>query len=377
MLRLLAWCVLTLVLMIGVDGSLPRVSGQSSEGLRQRRSANRSQRSAVRDRLLVTKQHQQHLLQQLATARGELRSAQQRLKAAQDRLEATRRQLRSVREKHAQMKERLDEQNAAFGARLRALYTRGPSTYLAVVLDAEDFTEFVARGYLARFVIEEDAALLDEIEVQRQRFAAQQAELEELERRQAVERTRHAQETARVQERAARVSTAKSEVDAQRRRLEAQLAQLEAESRAIESMLAGKRPRYTGPSTWSGRWLMPIAGGRVGSRYGMRFHPILHRWRMHSGVDVGAGSGTPIRAAERGLVIYAGYRRGYGNTIMVDHGGGVVTLYAHCSRLVGPVGQMVARGQTIAYVGSTGLSTGPHVHFEVRRNGKPVDPLRE
>lgn len=155
--------------------------------------------------------------------------------------------------------------------------------------------------------------------------------------------------------------------------------QLIAESRALEAQIrayqAARRASGTEVSPFRGSLLMPIAGGRVGSGYGQRFHPILKRTRMHTGVDIGASTGTPIRAAAPGVVISANYRGGYGNCVVIDHGGGLSTLYGHCSRLYVSAGQRVSRGQTIAAVGSTGLSTGPHLHFEVRINGAPVNPM--
>src|SRR5207245_1044862 len=97
--------------------------------------------------------------------------------------------------------------------------------------------------------------------------------------------------------------------------------------------------------------------------------------RMHTGVDIGAGYGSPIYAAASGEVIFAGYMRGYGNTVIIDHGGGVSTLYGHCSALLVHEGQGVSKGENIARVGSTGMATGPHLHWEVRRNGTPVNPM--
>jgi murein DD-endopeptidase MepM/ murein hydrolase activator NlpD len=106
----------------------------------------------------------------------------------------------------------------------------------------------------------------------------------------------------------------------------------------------------------------------------MRFHPILKTYRMHTGIDLGAGMGTKVFSAEWGIVRRAEWLGGYGNTIMVDHGGGIWTLYGHLSKINVKVGQTVARGEVIGLVGSTGWSTGPHLHFEVRENGTPVNP---
>jgi murein DD-endopeptidase MepM/ murein hydrolase activator NlpD len=125
----------------------------------------------------------------------------------------------------------------------------------------------------------------------------------------------------------------------------------------------------------SSGWGMPASGG-VTSGFGMRFHPVLHRTKLHTGTDFGAGYGAPIYAAKSGTVIFAGWQTAYGNMVIIDHGGGFSTLYGHASSLNVSGGQSVRRGQHIANVGSTGFSTGPHLHFEIRVNGSPVNPLR-
>jgi murein DD-endopeptidase MepM/ murein hydrolase activator NlpD len=138
----------------------------------------------------------------------------------------------------------------------------------------------------------------------------------------------------------------------------------------IQSQSLNRNLRYSG-----GRLLWPTTSNLITSYFGYRVHPIYGTTRFHSGIDIGAPYGAPIYAAESGRVILASYYDGYGNCIIIDHGDGVSTLYAHCSSIIVKVGQYVSKGQIIGYVGSTGNSTGPHLHFEVRINGNPVNPF--
>lgn len=129
-----------------------------------------------------------------------------------------------------------------------------------------------------------------------------------------------------------------------------------------------------GTSAVDGMIRSPIAGAGLSSGFGMRFHPLLHRTRMHSGVDYGARTGTPIMSTAPGRVIFAGRQGGYGNQVQVRHNNGIVTTYSHMSKFAARTGQTVAAGQVIGYVGSTGLSTGPHLHYEVHVAGRAVNP---
>ena len=142
---------------------------------------------------------------------------------------------------------------------------------------------------------------------------------------------------------------------------------------AIEAASAPAPTVDTGTTANSGGWVRPIPGA-VTSGFGMRVHPITGQNRMHNGWDMDAPHGAPIKAAKAGRVILSGVKGGYGNTVMIDHGGGFVTLYAHQSKLGVSVGETVGAGEVIGYIGSTGQSTGPHLHFEIRVNGSPVNP---
>jgi murein DD-endopeptidase MepM/ murein hydrolase activator NlpD len=157
-------------------------------------------------------------------------------------------------------------------------------------------------------------------------------------------------------------------------------ADLLAESASITSQIRSlaSKPSFQRVLKSTGSFMWPISG-RINSGFGYRFHPIHHRTILHTGLDIGGPNGGAIHAADGGQVIWAGWKGGYGKTIMINHGNkngrNLVTLYGHMSRLAVSSGQSVSKGQVVGYEGSTGYSTGPHLHFEVRVDGAPVNPL--
>ncbi len=165
--------------------------------------------------------------------------------------------------------------------------------------------------------------------------------------------------------------------DAQIDEFEGELASLAREESSIRAQIAAAAaPKTSTEVTTSSSGIVRPVPGAISSGFGVRIHPITGTKRMHNGVDMNASQGDPIRAAKAGSVILASVKGGYGNTVMIDHGGGMVTLYAHQSRIGVSVGQKVSAGAVIGYIGSTGDSTGPHLHFEVRINGNPVNPSK-
>jgi murein DD-endopeptidase MepM/ murein hydrolase activator NlpD len=150
--------------------------------------------------------------------------------------------------------------------------------------------------------------------------------------------------------------------------------ELEATSRELVSIIAQLEAEQKGTGGGTGTFIWPTAGP-ITSYYGLRLHPILGTYRMHYGLDIGAPYGQSIYAADSGVVIFANWMGGYGLTLIIDHGDGLSTLYAHTSDILVNVGDAVNQGQVVAKVGSTGYSTGPHLHFEVRVNGEPQNPL--
>ncbi|HUP87056.1 MAG TPA: peptidoglycan DD-metalloendopeptidase family protein [Acidimicrobiales bacterium] len=166
-----------------------------------------------------------------------------------------------------------------------------------------------------------------------------------------------------------------SEVRSQVKEFEAQIASLKKESDAIAALLRARQRSQRILPTAKGVLAVPVPGS-ITSGFGSRVHPIFETVRMHTGVDFSASTGTPVKASEAGSVAVAAVRGGYGNAVILDHDNGLATLYGHLSRFAVDEGATVARGQVIGYSGSSGFSTGPHLHFEVRVNGNPVDPVR-
>jgi murein DD-endopeptidase MepM/ murein hydrolase activator NlpD len=291
----------------------------------------------------------------------------------------------------------LRRHNDAYRNRLVQIYEHSDTGYLSVLLGATSFSEFVERFHDLQLVVQADQKAIVERKAAEKAVRQVQAQLDgtQLE----LEGLAHQQEQARAQlqgladERGQLLAGAAQ----QRRQVAQEVEQLEEISAADEANLealivqrqqelaaeraAAERARRAGqpapppPATaGSGYFQWPVTGP-ITSPFGWRIHPISGLRRFHEGIDIAASMGTTIGAAEAGRVIYAGWYGGYGNYISIDHGGGVSTGYGHCSRIYVSVGQDVARGQAIGAVGSTGNSTGPHLHFEVRINGKPIDPL--
>lgn len=241
--------------------------------------------------------------------------------------------------------------------------------YLAIAAEA-DRAEIDDLDALRRRVEHARSGLEDQREearAARDVVADEQAKIVRLKREQQRARSQVADEVANQE-------ALLSQIDAKTDRWNSEIAALKAESNSIATLLRGRQGGQQLVGGGSGILGRPVSG-LLTSTFGSRLHPILGTTRMHNGVDFGAGHGTPVLAAADGEVVWAGPRGGYGNAVIIDHGNTLATLYAHLSSTGVSVGEAVSRGQVVGAVGSTGMSTGPHLHFEVRESGNPVNPL--
>jgi murein DD-endopeptidase MepM/ murein hydrolase activator NlpD len=306
----------------------------------------------------------------------------ERLQSTSARLDESRVEQRHVATELERAQHRLVSIRGQVRQRLRAIYLTGTGSWLTAMVRSQSVGDVVSRGFLMRTVAHKDQELFIAYQREANAVRVQKANQDRLVLQVSrLERTETAQR-ADLDDARMRQSHVLERLHLKEGELEETLAQFAVDEQNISAQIAAyaRRPRAPGTSAtpslpeFRGSLSMPVAG-RIGDRFGMRYHPILHITRMHSGVDLVAPAGTPIHAAAAGNVISTSYMRGYGNVVILDHGGGVSTVYAHCSRILCSAGERVSRGQEIAEVGSTGLATGPHCHFEVRMNGHAVDPL--
>lgn len=270
--------------------------------------------------------------------------------------------------------EKLDQQEDTFNQRLRVMYKNGNVGYLEVLLSSGDIKEFLSRKDMIQEIAEYDKDLILFMKEQRDIIDTKKNELEG--QRASVEVTK-----SKLEARKRDLERVTRDKELLMGRLQEDIKAFEKEydklndyAKEIASKIV-KLQRVTSPYS-GGKMAWAVPGySRISSYYGYRIHPIFKTKKLHTGIDIPAPTGTPITAASDGTVIFADWLGGYGKAIMVDHGGGIVTLYGHNSSFTASVGKKVKRGETIAKAGSTGNSTGPHLHFEVRKNGAYVDPL--
>jgi murein DD-endopeptidase MepM/ murein hydrolase activator NlpD len=361
--------------------ALPTLPGARGQGLWGRLRSNKAQKAATQERLKDIKAEQATRRNVLSAAQRDARRAKEAYGSAKEQLATTRSRLRTARKELAACTARLERHDAALCTRVKVMYEVGEPSYLEVLLDASSFSDFVERADYMQRVAETDAQLLVKFTAEKEKAKALRSRLEEAETRERREAAELARIKARHEQQAAAAERLLRQANSERAAEEAQLAALEEASNEIEQMLAqvqrgqGSQAdlRYSG--TWSGWGSAPIqAGYRVSSTYGYRIHPISGRRSFHDGVDLACSSGTPIHAAAAGRVVHSGWYGAYGIAVIVDHGGGWSTLYGHCTSAAVGSGQTVSAGQVVGYVGSTGYSTGPHLHYSVRYYGSPRSP---
>ncbi|WP_188399241.1 murein hydrolase activator EnvC [Sporomusa sp. GT1] len=330
------------------------------------------QMEAQQSKVAQAQQQVDSVSDQLRLIQGDLDAAAADYKSILAKLEATEQQIELNTELLAKVEKNLAERSQILNKRMRDIYKNGQVNYLDVLFGAADFVDFTTRADLLKRVVNLDMTLVAQVKAERELVVQKRAELERdkaaITELKAEAAAKKAIIEARKNDREKVLDDAVSERDTAERAYQ----ELMETSRQIEQMI--RRSQKGGAVEGTGALLWP-ASGPITSPFGWRTHPIFGTQRFHSGIDIGADYGDAIAAADNGTVIFSGWMGGYGKAVIIDHGGGISTLYAHNSELLVEEGYRVYKGQTISRCGSTGYSTGPHLHFEVRENGSPVSPM--
>jgi murein DD-endopeptidase MepM/ murein hydrolase activator NlpD len=332
-------------------------------------------------RLQVVNQREEDLSRQLARTQDELFDTRETIDTLQVRMRRLRVQLETIEYNLSILRAYLTKQKKALMARMKDIYSNDELDYIACLLNSTNFADFLNRMDFLSLIIQSDYKVIDDVKLKTRKYEAMK-ELR-LEKMGEISKTKndYAYNEQCLSKLEGNRKNILAQVSAQRREIADYVTQLEHLSKAMEEKLENMilyeqklnrsgKVRLTGTGIFS--W--PV-NGSISSPYGWRVHPIYGGYRFHTGVDLCANYGEIISSSSDGIVIYTGWDGGYGNTVVIDHGSGYSSLYAHCSSILVRKGQTVYKGEAIARVGSTGNSTGPHLHFEIRQNGSPINPM--
>ncbi len=275
-----------------------------------------------------------------------------------------------------------DEQYEATKARMVQMYKNQKVGYIQVVFSSNSFWEAINRLEYIRRISEKDNTLLDTyqaqidyIEVQKEKIESEKSDLDLLQKREISKKNELEEARAAKQVAIDKLESEAGKLAGEISKLEEISEQLEEDIKKLTEEMEAKNKNQIPTQYTGGTFTWPVPGYyRISSEYNPRTSPISGNYEFHTGIDIPAGYGEDVVAAGDGVVITAGWINGYGNTVMISHGSGIVTLYGHNSSVVVSQGQTVSKGQVVAKIGSTGYSTGNHCHFEVRVNGSHTSP---
>lgn len=363
-----------LIALALVFSSIMQASGESVQDLKKQQERIQKEIEDTKKEIEAMQKETKNLDGQIKELDLRVSNAASELGNVEKELEILNIEIENTMTSLKEAEENIEERTETFNQRLRVMYKNGNAGYLEVLLSSANIKDFLSRQEMIQSIADYDKELIKYMKEQRDIIEENKITLEgqrasvEITKAKLEERKRNLERTSREKE----LLMADLAMDI--KAFEKEYDKLNDFAKEIESKIV-KLQKNTGPYS-GGKMAWPVPGhSRISSPYGYRIHPIFKVKKLHTGIDIPAPTGTSITAAAAGTVIYSDWLGGYGKVIMIDHGGGVASLYAHNSALVVSEGQSVKRGDVISKAGSTGNSTGPHLHFEVRKDGAYVDPI--
>lgn len=386
------------VIMIGstVLGALSMAAAASKSELKNKLADIKSQKAEVQKQIEGYKADQQEYAGQIGTLNNKINLTESEIEATQEILDELDRNIEKTEQELEETTEQLHEKEDLFATRIRVMYENGDTSYMDVLLSSENFSDMLSNMEIVSQIMDYDKGVVEEYTALKESIEQMKAELEsdradKQEYMDSLEDQKDELESDRAalkkvlakvennldyaEQTALKMQAEENEVNAEIERLSREEA--EAARKAAEAAKASSRASSASTVRASGSMLWPCPSySYISSNYGYRTHPISGKVSaFHKGIDIASGSGNPVLAAASGTVVKSYLSSSYGNYIVVSHGGGLMTAYAHMSRRMVSVGDTVSAGQQIGKVGSTGNSTGPHLHFEVYVNGSTANPM--
>lgn len=382
-LYLIAFCLfiwLTVTSSVCAEASPTPESVESVDTLREMQEQINQQRSNLskeRDRLSNVEQSFQDKLKGI---QGNIQSTETASKDYESLIKQANQYLKQLLVNFDKAQSNYYQKQAATVARLRFLQRQQIKGFgWELLLKSQNLNELLDRRRQVKLIYQADQQSLISLKSEYDRIKQQKSKIEEVKNQISLLNQQLFLQKAQFQEQLTAQQQLITRLNTDKQALKAAQQQLALDSRSIgiliKKQLAANSPSLPNNGIFGTGQLISPSDASITSNFGWRMHPVLGDSRFHSGIDFGDDYGSTIRAADNGVVIFAGWYGGYGNAVIINHGEGITTLYAHTSKLYVSEGQNVQVGEAIAAVGSTGLSTGPHLHFEVRKDGEPVDPM--
>ena len=379
--KLAALCLLAVMVTGALCTALTSEAATQAEvdKLKNQLASVTSQKNKLKKELTSLKNQQATMAQKIEILDNKLAAAEEEMELQKQLIEKINELVAEKEEELRKSEARVDAQYDTMKTRIRFMAEHGNVSYLSILLSATDFSDFLTKYEVIKQITSYDGNMLDNyreicVTVEQQKKDYEEA-LEEAETQEKIleqQRLEYESEIAQreqtmieLQEQERQTQSEYNSIAKQEDELSASIAKM------VKELSSGI---YVGGSM---QWPLPAANNVVTCKFGMRTHPITGVYKLHTGVDLRATKGTKIYAANAGTVLKSEYNTAYGNYVLIDHGGGIATLYAHMSSRKVTKGQKVKQGDVIGLVGSTGYSTGPHLHFEVIINGEYTNPIKQ
>ena len=342
-----------------------------------------TQQQDLQDQIQQSHEELEEVQSQLSENLQQIEKLDEKIRESENQIEELDAQVKSLQEEIAGIQSQLDvaeknyeKQKDIMEKRLVAIYEAGDTKYLDVLLKSSNISEFLSNYYLVTEIASVDKDLLDEVESEKKEIELSKQKLEKNQETLATALQTQTKTATVLQNTKALRENYISRLSDEEKAKQAQIDEMTQQYEAVNNQILEIAKQGLDTAYIGGVLAWPVPGyTKITSNYGMRVHPITGQYKLHTGVDISAPIGANFVAANDGIVTKAEYNTAYGNMVVIDHGGGISTLYAHGSEILVTVGQTVKKNDAILKVGSTGYSTGPHAHFEVRINGVVTNPI--